>query len=67
MELLGYDGGYDEDALKKIVQVAIETDVKLIRFESNWGDAMFGQILLPVMQRMGCKAGSRSIGFLKQV
>ena len=57
MELLGYDGGYDEGTLKKIVQVAIETDVKLIRFESNWGDAMFGQILLPVMQRMGCKAG----------
>jgi predicted phage terminase large subunit-like protein len=56
-ELLGYEGGYDEGTLKKIVQVAIETDVKLIRFESNFGDAMFGQILLPVMKRMGCQAG----------
>lgn len=57
LELMGYNGGYDEGTLKKIIQVAIETDVNLIRFESNFGDAMFGQILLPIMQRMGCKAG----------
>lgn len=57
LELDGLQGGYSERTLEKIVTMAMETEVNVIRFESNFGDAMFGQILLPVMRRMGCNAG----------
>ena len=57
LELAGLQGGYSERTLEKIVTMAMETEVNVIRFESNFGDAMFGQILLPVMRRMGCNAG----------
>jgi hypothetical protein len=47
-ELLGYDGGYDRATLMKICQLAREYEIKLVFVESNFGDAMFCQLLAPI-------------------
>lgn len=48
-ELLGYEGGYDQATLKKICQLINEYEIQQIRYESNYGDGMFGQILVPIV------------------
>lgn len=48
-ELIGYPGGYEQGILKKIARVAREYDVNHIRVESNFGDAMYCQLLAPVV------------------
>jgi hypothetical protein len=48
-ELIGYPGGYEKGVLKKIARLAYDYDIKLIRVESNFGDAMYCQLLLPVV------------------
>jgi len=48
-ELVGYIGGYEKNILKKISRLAYEYSVKLVRVESNFGDAMFCQLLAPIM------------------
>jgi len=48
-ELTGFDGGYDKAVLMKIAKIAYEYNLNLIRVESNWGDAMFCQLLRPVV------------------
>ena len=48
-ELMGLEGGYDKSVLMKIAKVAYEYGINLIRVESNWGDAMFCQLLRPVV------------------
>jgi predicted phage terminase large subunit-like protein len=47
-ELIGYPGGYEKGILKKIARLAYEYKVKLIRVESNFGDAMYSQLLTPI-------------------
>jgi hypothetical protein len=47
-ELVGYDGGYDKATLMKICKLAREYDIKSVYIESNFGDAMFCQLLAPV-------------------
>jgi predicted phage terminase large subunit-like protein len=56
-ELIGYPGGYEKSILNKITKLAIEYGVKQIRVESNFGDAMYCQLLIPVVKSM-----SNSIG-----
>ena len=56
-ELVGYPGGYEPVILKKICKLAIEYNAKLIRVESNFGDAMFCQLLLPVLKQMSNNIG----------
>jgi len=51
-ELIGYPGGYEKPILRKITKMAIEYGVKLIRVESNFGDAMYAQLLIPVAKSM---------------
>tara|TARA_A100001035_G_scaffold187060_1_gene149175 strand:- start:3084 stop:4754 length:1671 start_codon:yes stop_codon:yes gene_type:complete len=46
-ELLGYEGGYDTPTISKIAKLAYQYNIKLIRVESNFGDAMFAQVLRP--------------------
>jgi hypothetical protein len=48
-ELIGLKGGYDPSTLKKIAKLAYEYRIKLIRVESNFGDAMFCQLLRPII------------------
>jgi hypothetical protein len=48
-ELIGLEGGYSEATLKKIAKIAFTYRVKLIRVESNFGDAMFCQLLRPII------------------
>ena len=48
-ELLGLEGGYDKATLMKIAKLANEYDIKSIYVESNFGDAMFCQLLAPVV------------------
>ena len=51
-ELLGYPGGYEKNVLKKIARMAYDYGVNLIRVESNFGDAMYCQLLAPVAVEM---------------
>ena len=51
-ELVGYPGGYAQGVLKKIARMAHEYDVTQIRVESNFGDAMYCQLLLPVVMEI---------------
>ena len=47
-ELLGLDGGYDRATLMKICKIARDYNIKLVYIESNFGDAMFCQLLAPI-------------------
>jgi hypothetical protein len=51
-ELSGLEGGYSEAVLKKICKIALENEVQAIIAESNYGDAMFNKLLIPVMQKI---------------
>lgn len=51
-ELIGFAGGYEKGILKKIARLAYEYDVKLVRVESNFGDAMFCQLLAPILSEV---------------
>ena len=47
-ELLGYSGGYDKATLMQIAKLARSYEIKSLYVESNFGDAMFCQLLAPV-------------------
>lgn len=70
-ELLGYDGGYEDWVLEKLVAKALEyPGLNLIRYEENYGDGMFGALLRPHIGRMagtqiGCE-GYRVSGMKEQ-
>jgi hypothetical protein len=48
-ELTGIQGGYDTPTLMAICKLINQYDISLIRYESNYGDGMFGKILQPVV------------------
>jgi hypothetical protein len=50
-EMLGLDGGYDETVLTKLAELSLQYKAKLIRYEENFGDGMFGTILHPVIAK----------------
>lgn len=51
-ELFGFPGGYDTFTLEKIAKVCQQYSINLIRYESNFGDGMFGQLLRPVIAEL---------------
>ena len=51
-ELIGFPGGYEKGILKKIARLAYDYKASLIRVESNFGDAMYCQLLLPVIMEV---------------
>jgi hypothetical protein len=49
-EVIGFDGGYELPFLKKIAKVVNEyPNLNMIRYEENFGDGMFGNLLRPVI------------------
>ncbi len=50
-ELTGIQGGYDTPTLKEICKLINQYDINLIRYESNYGDGMFGKVLAPVVSQ----------------
>ena len=49
-EIIGLEGGYELPWLKKIAKVVNEyPNLNLIRYEENFGDGMFGNLLRPVI------------------
>ena len=48
-ELIGLAGGYNDTTLKRIAKLAFRYNINLIRVESNFGDAMFCQLLRPII------------------
>lgn len=56
-ELMGYPGGYEQPILKKIIKKAIEYNVQLIRVEANFGDAMYSQLMIPILKQMSNNIG----------
>ncbi len=49
-ELIGFEGGYELPFLKKIAKLCHEyPNINMIRYEENFGDGMFGNLLRPVI------------------
>ncbi len=48
----GVAGGYTQEALQKLAVIAKEEEVKEIIVESNFGDGMFNQLMLPVLGKI---------------
>ena len=48
----GFKGGYEQETLEKLCLIAKKHKVNMVEFESNFGDAMFGALLKPVMNRI---------------
>lgn len=49
----GLAGGYDETVLERLAKIAVAQAVPLIQVEANFGGGMFGQLLKPVLARLG--------------
>lgn len=52
MESGGFRGGYEDETLEKLAQVAKKYAVHDVVVESNFGDGMYLKLLTPVMARM---------------
>lgn len=48
----GLPGGYDEDTLSKLAQIAKEEQVNLVVIEDNFGDGMYIELFKPVLRRI---------------
>jgi hypothetical protein len=48
----GVAGGYSEEALKKLAMIAKEEKVNEIIVESNFGDGMFNQLMMPILGKI---------------
>lgn len=48
----GLTGGYSPEALAKIATIARDEKVNAVVIESNFGDGMFAQLLLPVLSKI---------------
>lgn len=48
----GVAGGYTQEALQKLAVIAKEEEVNEIIVESNFGDGMFNQLMLPVLGKI---------------
>lgn len=52
-DILGFEGGYELPYLKKIAKLCHEyPNINMIRYEENFGDGMFGNLLRPVIGEM---------------
>lgn len=47
----GLKGGYDEDTLMELVNIAKRNKVNAVITESNFGDGMFNQLITPIFTR----------------
>jgi hypothetical protein len=47
----GLKGGYDEDTLMELVNIAKRNKVNAVVTESNFGDGMFNQLITPIFTR----------------
>lgn len=56
-EMIGLPGGYDEQTLTAVAKLANQYKCQLIRYEGNFGDGMFGQLLLPIVKRVCGQVG----------
>lgn len=48
----GLHGGYTQEVLERLAEIAKANNVKLILIESNFGDGMFAALLRPVLARI---------------
>ena len=48
----GLEGGYSDDTLKQLSEIAKKQDVNYVVIESNFGDGMATQLLKPIMSRI---------------
>jgi hypothetical protein len=48
----GVNGGYSEEALRKLSEIAKEEKVNEILIESNFGDGMFSALLTPIIRKI---------------
>ena len=51
VECTGVDGGYSQDALQHLSNVAKKHQVNAVLIESNFGDGMFTELLKPILNK----------------
>ncbi len=61
----GFRGGYDDQTLEGLAQVAKLNHVHLVLVEANFGQGMFTQLFMPIL-RARCSAGIEEITQRKQ-
>ena len=66
MDVGGLQGGYGEDNLLKLSLLAKEYAVNSIVIENNFGDGMFNNLLMPVLQRIYRGCGIEEVRSSKQ-
>ena len=47
----GISGGYDEDTLGALAEIAARNKVNMVLVESNFGDGMFTSLLRPLWKK----------------
>lgn len=52
LESGGFSGGYSEETLEKLAQIAKRQQVNRVLIEANFGDGMFEQLLKPFLTRI---------------
>jgi hypothetical protein len=62
----GLRGGYNEGNLTRLAEIAKECRVKKIICEANFGDGMFTQLLIPVLNRVYPQCGAEEVKHSKQ-
>lgn len=60
-ELFGLQGGYKDEVLKKIANLCLEYKVNILKYESNFGDGLFGKVLIPMFVDLGVKTGIEEV------
>ena len=51
LELIGLDGGFEDEVLEKIAELAFEYRVNIIYSETNFGGGMFDKLLAPKLRK----------------
>jgi hypothetical protein len=56
----GFKDGHSPETLAALADIAVETQVPLVRVEGNFGDGMFAKLLEPVLRQKGFKGAVES-------
>lgn len=51
MAIGGFTGGYEDNTLNKLANIALSYNVQKVIIESNFGDGMFSKLLLPYLKK----------------
>lgn len=51
LDIGGFTGGYDNATLTKLAKIAQKHKVNIVQIEPNFGDGMYNQLFIPILQK----------------